>query len=426
MSGLSWRWGLLASVLLCAMCTPPPPVRPRPDSGTPADAGDAGDADGGSLAPDAGPITSPAAQWVWVPVEGSQCASGATAGLGLNRAEEGDELFIYLQGGGACWNQGSCVPSLLQYGPLCDYGTVCFVDAAGGQRPTSVYVTHPDPFPSDGGGAFPSELATVAGSAVFNRADPANPFRRASYVFIPYCTGDLHGGAADRTYSYKYGLFDPVRQYTVHFAGAANMDRYLARLAATFPGARRIWLTGSSAGGYGATLNFERVQRAFPDAEVHLLADSSPFVPTPHWETWRDTWSLQLPSGCADCDGGFPQVMEHLAASYPSRRMGLLSYDRDRVIAWFLYAPPGLQNYVDPPLGTFNQRLIELEGRYVAHPNVHYFVVPGEEHVLLGGYGVMLADGGETAPKPSRDGGTTLKEFMNAWAEGDGGWSSHR
>lgn len=40
-------------------------------------------------------------------------------------------------------------------------------------------------------------------------------------------------------------------------------------------------------------------------AEVALLADSPPFVDTPvHWQEWRDTWAMQLPDGCAECDGG--------------------------------------------------------------------------------------------------------------------------
>ena len=38
----------------------------------------------------------------------------------------------------------------------------------------------------------------------------------------------------------------------------------------------------------------------------------------------------------------------------------------------------------------------------------------------------VLGDGGVTAPLPSRDGGTNLRAWINAWATGDAGWPSTR
>jgi hypothetical protein len=45
---------------------------------------------------------------------------------------------------------------------------------------------------------------------------------------------------------------------------------------------------------------------------------------------------------------------------------------------------------------------------------------------LWGDYGTRLADGGYTAPRPSRDGGSDLKRFIDGWALGDAGFSSTR
>jgi hypothetical protein len=413
--------GALLVVLGVANCTGGPPGQPGGSDGG-ADAG----GDGGTQAGDAGePIVAPAGRWTWIPVEGSKCASGSTAGIGINLSETSSDLLIYLQGGGACWNQGTCVPSLLQYGPICYYNpSFCLYDGPGGTQPTAVYVTSPDPFPADGGGAFPNELAQISNVRAFDRADPTNPFRDATFVFVPYCTGDLHVGNAVRGYPFQYDPFGAVYQYQFHFAGASNVDRYLGRLYATRPNARRIWLTGSSAGGYGATLHFARVQSRFPSADVALLADSSPFVNAPlHWAEWRGAWSLQLPEGCADCDAGFSRVMEHLANAYPTRRMGLLAFDHDKVISYYLYAGTGPNEALSPPTGNYNLRLGELEAIYDAHPNLSYFVLPGEEHVMWSGYGVKLADGGYTAPRQSADGGTNLKAWIDGWATGDGGSS---
>lgn len=423
---------LILSLVVCA-CGPGPfvPTHPPRDAGVDAgaDAGrpDAGGGDAGAL--DAGPaepITTPVGTWTWVPVDGSECGAGARAGLGINRASGSDELFLFLQGGGACWNTGTCVPSFQQFGPLCDYGNICLLDAAGANQPTATHVTEPDPFPSDGGGWFPRELATIERSLALDRTRPENPFRDATFVYVPYCTGDLHAGAATKDYLYKPGAFDQPRTFTMHFSGAKNMDAYLARLKATLPDVKRIWLTGVSGGAFGATLNLDRVRRAFPNAEVHLLADSGPFVPTPHFDQWMSEWKLQTPVGCTDCDAGFPSIAAHLSTTWPDSRLALLSYDEDKVISWFFYAPPGAANFLNPPTQTFKTNLGALEDRADLTMNAKYFVVPGTEHVLFGDYGVTQADGGLSAPRRSRDGGTDLRAWINAWATGDAGWQSTR
>ncbi len=416
------RLRFLACLLISA-CGPTPvfTTPPAPDAGR----GDAGLPDAGPT--DAGlPIVSPANTWTWIPVDGSECGSGARAGIGLNRAGTDDELFLFLQGGGACWNTGTCVPSWQQFGPLCDYGNVCLVDNVGGTQPTATHVIERDPFPADGGGAFPAEIAQLKSSLALDRTRTDNPFRDANYVYVPYCTGDLHAGAAVRSYAYHYDAFAPPSTFQMHFSGAKNMDAYLARLQVTFPHLKRIWVVGVSGGAYGATLNFDRVARAFPDAEVHLLADSAPFVETPRFNEWVAAWNLQFPAGCAGCDAGFPSIATHLQATSAGRRIALLSYDEDKVISWFFYAPPGAANFLNPPTGTFQANLGALEGRYDQAANTRYFVVPGGEHVLFAGYGVVLGDGGVTAPLPSRDGGTNLRAWINAWATGDAGWPSTR
>jgi hypothetical protein len=416
------RLRLLAFLLISACGTPPPGPAPVVDGGRPDGGVDAG------VLLDAGPLPStPPGQWTWVPVDGSECGAGARAGLGINRADAGEELFVFLQGGGACWNTGTCRPSLQQFGPLCDYAQACLLDVAGGQQPTSVYVAHPDPYPADGGGAWVTDRNQLRASALFDRSRSDNPFRHASFVYVPYCTGDLHAGSATRQYLWKPGLFDQPVPLTMHFSGAKNVDAYLARLKATFPGVKRIWLSGASAGAFGATFNLLRVQRAFPGAEVHLLADSGPFVPTVHWTEWNNEWNLQLPADCVDClDGGFAATFEHIA-DRASGRVGLLSYDHDAVIAWFFLAPAGAASFVSPPVDAFANNLDLLLQRYDARAKAKYYVLPGREHVLIGGYGTVLADGGVSAPLRPADGGVDLRTWVDAWGTGvDGGWRSVR
>ena len=154
------------------------------------------------------------AGWRVESVPGTQCALGAPAGLGYNPGAS-DELLIFVQGGGACWNNGTCAPSLHQWGPVCNYGTnaPCLADLPGGKRPLAVYVDHPNPFPADGGAAWSHEIGTVRSSVFFARRSE-NPMANATFSFVPYCTGDLHAGASTRTWLVKPGVFDAPRPRT--------------------------------------------------------------------------------------------------------------------------------------------------------------------------------------------------------------------
>ena len=158
------------------------------DSGADAGTVDAGAVDAGPLLPDLG--------WTFIGVPGSKCALGSQAGLGYN-AGANDELVIFLQGGGACWNNGTCHPSLFRWGPVCNYGSdsVCLWDDAGGTKPLAANVAANDPYPADGGGAFPADLATIKNSLLFARR-AENPLRNASHVFVPYCTSGCTGSKA--------------------------------------------------------------------------------------------------------------------------------------------------------------------------------------------------------------------------------------
>lgn len=98
-------------------------------------------------------------------------------------------------------------------------------------------------------------------TGLFNRQGFGNPFKDYNDVFVPYCTGDLHAGTKVTTYGSKA---------TSH-VGFLNMSAYLKRLVPTFPDAERIFLFGSSAGGFGVGVNWYRVQGAFPAARVDLV-----------------------------------------------------------------------------------------------------------------------------------------------------------
>lgn len=326
--------------------------------------GDARASDAGPIGPDAAVLDTPANTWTWVAFPGTTCGNGSPAGIAINRAAAGEKLFVYFQGGGACWS-----------------GDTCFV------AKTSIHIED-----------------TLDGAAVVREAAMLDTLRGAALpettaVYVPYCTGDLHAGAR-RT---EYAVGGAMR--AVHHTGATNVDRFVERLAATLPGATTVWLSGSSAGGYGATLDFHRFAQAWPDAQVHLLQDSAPFVPPMReFEMWQSAWDVQYPPGCPTCATDFGAVIDAIATAHPTSRIGLLHYDNDAVIrAYFGYAAslvPASNALLDAHYGAANTRA---------------FMLAGGGHTMFGGLATIM--------HPS---GTTLAAWFLQWLNGDPAWTTLR
>ena len=104
---------------------------------------------------------APPGQWTWVPFADARCRDGSTTGIGV-RYGAGDGLVIYFQGGGACFNGLTCGANPASF----DEG-----DFAG--------------------------LASGGNGGIFDPDPGANPVGDWSFIFVPYCTGDVHAG--DRT-----------------------------------------------------------------------------------------------------------------------------------------------------------------------------------------------------------------------------------
>lgn len=334
---------------------------------------------GGSAAADAGATTLPpgpaivadAGVWTWVDFPDSQCGNGVPTGLGINPSPGAStDVVLYLQGGGACWDQFSC------------FGF--------GQGGSAAHL-------ADGYTASTFAGETIVNQSFFNRGLAGNPFAGASFAFIPYCTGDVHAGDSVKLYA--------ATSPQVHHHGARNIEAFLARLRTTFPSATRVFLTGSSAGAFGAQLNYPRVVAAFPSAEVHVLADSGQMInPNGLLPSWRAAWGFTVPADCVDCATDFSKFPSYLVSKYPTRRFALLAYTQDGVLSLFF-------NRIDGSFETLTRSL--LTTAYDGHPNAGYFVLAGTDHTMLGSVSTL------TAP-----GGPTLLTWLNRWASGDAAWAS--
>ncbi|HRI64487.1 MAG TPA: pectin acetylesterase-family hydrolase, partial [Polyangium sp.] len=252
---------------------------------------------------DGAPITAMANKWTWVDFPQAVCRNRTATGIGVRINPNSTKLVIYLQGGGACFNAVSCG-------------------------------TNPSSYGSTNFGNGPS-------SGIFDSNNMANPLKDWSFVYIPYCTGDVHGGNA--TGVDVPGTGTPKNQ---SFVGYANIGHYLKRVVPTFPDVTQILLTGESAGGFGAFYNYDRIAQAFCPRPVDLIDDSGPPMGDTYMtpclqQRWRTLYNFNatLPPDCVDCampnGGGLVNTWKLLGQKYINRKLGLVSSDKDNTISTF-------------------------------------------------------------------------------------------
>jgi hypothetical protein len=362
-------WGF-AALLVVAAC-----------GGSDGGGGDDDDVAGADAGPQAdAALVAPAMEWTWIDVPGTQCMNDSATGFGVNLNPDSDKLMIYLEGGGACFNAFTC---------------------SG--------VAHQNGFGQNDFASFSGDYGSVG---VFNRDDADNPFKDWNMVFVPYCTGDIFAGANPDGFGGRNQV------------GYTNMGHYTELLVAGFPHASDVVLTGSSAGGFGASYNYHRVAQAFGDARVTLLDDSGPALGNKYMtpclqEQVRDIWNLDatLPQDCAECleEGGLSKLVPYVADRYPDRNFGLITSTRDGVIRLFLgWGYPNCTNpQVPMPEPAFAEGVAELRDVILApHDNFRMFTIESGLHVWLL----------ETPVSSTRVGSVSLTDWIRDMLDDAGGW----
>jgi hypothetical protein len=377
---------------------------------------DGGGTDGGS--PDSGLAIAglTPSTWTWVPVEGAKCRDGSATGIAVNVGTKTDKLMVYLEGGGACFNQVTC-------GPL-------------GGNPSSFGK-------SDFTTRFVGQSSAGGSAGVFDRADAANPLKDWTFVYVPYCTGDVHAGnATDATV--------PGISAKQQFVGYLNVGLDLARVVPTFAGLSQVLLTGVSAGGFGAASNYVQVAKAFAPVPVFELDDSGPPMSDPYLPSCLQgaqvaLWGLDK-TILKDCGGDCPNssnylvdYARHVGKTYPNVPFGLLESTEDAVISQFFgFGADSCSqlNAGTPPTSvpgpTFTMGLADLRSKLDDLPNFGSFIFTGTQHTSIGGTmtldnGVTGAvdtlttpDGGIADGGPAADGGATvhLTDWISALLAG--------
>ncbi len=254
-----------------------------------------------------GPLAEAAANpgtWYFIETEGATCRDGSATGFGVRLQEGTNDLMIYLEGGGACFNEATCSGN-----------------------------------PSSFGAAEFNALAAQRGNAGIFSITSANPVGDWNMVYVPYCTGDVHGGTNPDATVLQAPNLGPQQ-----FVGAVNIDLYLDILKPALGDPDKVLLTGASAGGFGSLVNFPQVADRFNRSDLTLLDDSGPIFFA------DDVLSPQLGGGFIQQFGfeatlpaatvlfqpdGLQNIYSYLDGAYPDATFGLASHTEDQTIRYF-------------------------------------------------------------------------------------------
>jgi hypothetical protein len=285
-------------------------------------------------------------------------------GIGVNLGTKSDKLMIFLEGGGACFNPITC-----QTNPS-KFGSVEFTSAT----------------------TFSGSRLTTG---IFNRTDAENPVADWNFVYVPFCTGDIHGGNNVTGPDAGDGVSNQ------HFVGYSNVGLDLQRIIPTFPGLSQVLLTGVSAGGFGASANYAQVAEAFKPVPVTMLDDSGPSMEDPYTATcltnlvsglWGFDKTVLKDCGmaCSNPATYYIDYANQIAKRYPNAKLGLLESTDDNTITTFFGF--GTNNGANDCNGTpltpvaadvFKAGLQDMRNKLKGNPNFGSYIFDGTRHTTL-------------------------------------------
>ena len=283
-------------------------------------------------------------QWLKFEPEGAVCANGSQYKYFVNFSETSDNVVIFLEGGGACWDYEDCSSG----GP---FNTDCIQEPAGTEcirdNYPAVYL-HVDSL--EPLSAVTEPLGVINGDVPVELAYPMltgdtdiNPMGDWNRVFIPYCTGDIYLGSNVMTYSDPDGVGPDVE---FHHMGHQNMLLVIEELNRMFRSVPKMMVSGCSAGGVGSLNNYAFIRNGMTGVDNgYLIADSGPVIPstlrsgepshsTGLYEAVRTPWNIataieSLPVTSDRILSDFGEVNAVLAKSFPNDRLSISIFERD-------------------------------------------------------------------------------------------------
>jgi hypothetical protein len=317
----------------------------------------------------------PCNAWVKVEIPGTLCSDGSQFKFFVNYSNTSNNLLVSFEPGGACWDYDSC-------------------SGNGGIRGAA----NPHGIPDD-------HMAQYQFLNLHRRTND-NPIADYNMVFVSYCTGDIHVGNTVATYTETAPAPGPTTDHTpppgkgagaadaqsitVHHAGHANTLAVIDWLKKTFKTVPKMLVTGCSAGGAGAILNYPFLRKGL-DENVqcsYLLDDSGPIFhgdgPSKQLDAKiRSAWNVdpimdqmadELGVKADDLKNDVGLVNQALSHKYPKDRLSLVLYRMDLNYSLYSYQRffPGSSEQQIHDL--WWQDIQELKKTYDGEKNLAYYI----------------------------------------------------
>ena len=324
-----------------------------------------------------------------------------------------NKLLMYYQGGGACWSQATCwIANTFKDkardaecvggpsdGDSCALGGDSDCDFCTGGANDGLACSGPVDCPDGtcGGGVcgpwFSNDNPDLVGTGFADPNDSRNIFKDWHVVFVSYCTGDVHWGNNSQFYA-------PGQ--TINHRGRINARVAEKWAREHFPLPEQVFVTGSSAGAYGAIFNSAFLMHdVYPSSPFDVLGDAGAGVITKGWlEDSFPVWAVQdeLPVFIPDLqvpavELSMVEMWEHIARFFPNNDFAMYqsAYDGSgggQAAFYNVMANPG--NILEWPKwwqrtcewnACMRQFVEDIAGRV---PNFNYYTGAGSRHTVYG------------------------------------------
>lgn len=255
-----------------------------------------------------------------------------------------NDLLVYMEGGGGCWNAATCRDTGEEFNGFYD------------SRIT----------PND-------NPALRSGVLDLDNAD--NPFKDYTIVYVPVCTGDVHWGNNIHTYD---------NDVTIHFNGFVNAQSALQWAYDNLSQPDSVFVTGCSAGSAGSILHAPYIIQQYSDTPVYQFGDSLSLLFTgsvdlqTDWHT-HDNFPEWIPelAGMKPEEWTMAKMYSAIANAYPTYTFSQFNTVRDRVQVFYTYpdgsgSPDDWARLMDSHLETLAQTA----------PNYRAFTAGGNLHCI--------------------------------------------
>jgi hypothetical protein len=282
-------------------------------------------------------------------------------------------LVVYFQGGGACWDSLNCL----------------------------YFHTYYEEVPPIG------MFHDTEGRGIFDQTNEENPFKDWSIVYIPYCTGDIHWGANDKVYDaiapYASLLAEEGTSFTIKHRGFVNFQFVLKWIKDNYDKPPKIFVTGSSAGSYGAIMGFPYIKEAFPWSHISVLGDAGNGIVSDGFvNNSLANWGIQdnLPDWIPGFERPFTEltmadIYKMIAAYYPHSKVGQYTAAWDWNQTFFYSVMLDIDSPLPNPAiwgeawfwaqawNDWHDKMLEFAYQTAEAPNYRYYIGPGTSHTIM-------------------------------------------